>query len=129
MPRISGSGQRLQLFNRILGGLDRAHNGYIEIYLNIGWVGLTLLALIILAGYPNIIQAFRTDPETSRLKLAFFFIALIYNFTEATFKMMSPVWILFLWAVMAVPQTRSAVDSPKIPIRSSKRGTGAGGRA
>ncbi len=104
-------GERVKLFNRLLGGLNQAHNGYIEIYLNLGWVGLTLLGVIIVAGYRNIMRGLRTTPETSRLKLAFFFICLVYNFTEASFKMMSPVWILFLWAVM---------DTPKPAVRSRK---------
>ena len=96
-------GERMRLFYRLLGGLNQAHNGYIEIYLNLGWVGLILLGAIIVAGYRNIMKGLRSSPEISRLKLAFFFICLVYNFTEASFKMQSPVWILFLWAVMAVP--------------------------
>jgi exopolysaccharide production protein ExoQ len=97
-------GERLQIFNRLLGGLNQAHNGYIEIYLNLGWVGLVLLGAIIVAGYRNVMRALRTSPETGRLKLAFFLICLVYNFTEASFKMESPVWIFFLWAVIAVPK-------------------------
>lgn len=42
-----------------------------------------------------------------RLKLAFFTVCLVYNFTEATFKMMAPVWITFLWAAMATPAHRA----------------------
>jgi exopolysaccharide production protein ExoQ len=99
-------GERLLVFNRLLGGLNQAHNGYIEIYLNLGWVGLILLGAIIVTGYRNIMKGLRVSPETSRLKLAFFFICLVYNFTEASFKMMSPVWIFFLWAVMAAPEVR-----------------------
>ena len=102
-------GERLQVFNRLLGGLNQAHNGYIEIYLNIGWVGLILLGAIIVAGYRNIMKELRNSPETGRLKLAFFLICLVYNFTEASFKMMSPVWITFLWAVMAPPEPQSTV--------------------
>lgn len=96
-------GERMLLFTRLLGGLNQAHNGYIEIYLNLGWVGLILLSGIIVLGYRNIMKGLRSSPEISRLKLAFFFICLVYNFTEATFKMQAPVWILFLWAVMVVP--------------------------
>jgi exopolysaccharide production protein ExoQ len=107
-------GERMELFNRLLGGLNQAHNGYIEIYLNLGWVGLILLGAIIVAGYANIIKGLRISPETSRLKLAFFLICLVYNFTEASFKMQSPVWIFFLWAVMAAPKpvTRSRRPTP-----------------
>jgi exopolysaccharide production protein ExoQ len=111
-------GERLQLFNRLLGGLNQAHNGYIEIYLNLGWVGLVLLGAIIVTGYRNVMKGMRTSPETSRLKLAFFFICLVYNFTEASFKMQSPVWIFFLWAALAAPdasralKTRSRLPKP-----------------
>jgi exopolysaccharide production protein ExoQ len=99
-------GERVKLFNALLGGLNQAHNGYIEIYLNLGWVGLALLGAVIFAGYRNIMNGLRSSPEASRLKLAFFLICLIYNFTEASFKMMSPVWLMFLWAVIAAPRPR-----------------------
>jgi O-antigen ligase len=98
-------GERMELFDRLLGGLNQAHNGYIEIYLNLGWVGVALLGAIIAGGYRRIIKALRYDPGTSGLKLSFFFICLVYNFTEASFKMQSPVWIFFLWAVIAAPVT------------------------
>ena len=101
-------GQRVELFNRLLGGLNQAHNGYIEIYLNIGFVGLALLGIVIVAGYRNILREMRRDRLAGRLKVAFFVICLIYNFTEASFKMMSPVWFTFLWAVLLVPVPRRA---------------------
>jgi O-antigen ligase len=102
-------GQRLQNIARAVGaGLNQAHNGYIEIYLNIGYVGIILLGGIICTGYRNIMQGLRRDPDVSRLKLALFLIALVYNFTEAAFKMMSPVWMLFLLAAIAAPTSRLA---------------------
>ena len=107
-------GERLQVFNRLLGGLNQAHNGYIEIYLNIGWVGLILLGAIIIAGYRNIMKELRNSPETGRLKLAFFLICFVYNFTEASFKMTCPVWITFLWAVMAAPEPQSMVGPSRL---------------
>jgi exopolysaccharide production protein ExoQ len=100
-------GERIELFNRLLGGLNQAHNGYIEIYLNMGFCGLILLGWVIVAGYRNILQELRKDRMAARLKVAFFVICLIYNFTEASFKMMSPVWFTFLWSVIMVPYPRS----------------------
>jgi len=93
-------GERMALFVRLLGGLNQAHNGYIEIYLNLGWVGLTLLGAIVLGGYWKIIKLVRNNVESAGLRLAFFFICIVYNFTEASFKMQSPVWIFFLWSIM-----------------------------
>ena len=99
-------GDRLETFKRLgFAGLNQAHNGYIELYLNIGWVGLALLAIVIITGYRNIMKGFRyKNPEMTRLRLAYFFICLVYNFTEASFKMTSPVWIMFLWSIMATPK-------------------------
>jgi exopolysaccharide production protein ExoQ len=97
-------------------GINEAHNGYLEIYLNLGWVGLILLGLVIATGFRKVILAVRDDPATGKLRLAYAVLPLIYNFTEAVFKMMSPVWIFFLLAIMAVPKAGVAekmVESPR----------------
>jgi exopolysaccharide production protein ExoQ len=98
-------GRHLQDMALINGGnvLNQAHNGYIEVYLNLGWIGLALLGNIIGMGYKNIIAGFRSDTHSSILRIGYFVVALIYNFTEGSFKMMQPVWICFLLATMIVP--------------------------
>jgi len=37
------------------GKIQEAHNGYIEVYLNLGWIGLALLAWILWTGYRSAI--------------------------------------------------------------------------
>ncbi|HYI93648.1 MAG TPA: O-antigen ligase family protein [Bryobacteraceae bacterium] len=98
-------GQRLIDIIRINGGINQAHNGYIEVYLNLGAAGLAALAGIIVTGYRKIVAGFRLNPQLSMLRLAYFVIAIVYNFTEGSFKMMSSVWIGFLFANMALPET------------------------
>jgi O-antigen ligase len=85
----------------------QAHNGYLETYLTLGWVGVVLLAVVVIAGYRHVIDGFRRKSPASPLKLAFLFVALAYNFTEAAFKVMHPVWIAFLLAAIDVPPKRS----------------------
>ena len=103
-------GDRLKAIVRAIGaGLNQAHNGYLEIYLNIGWIGLAALLGVIIVGYRNVIKSLRAPPEMSGLKLAFFLICLVYNITEAAFKIMHPVWIAFLWATMDVPNPKQTV--------------------
>lgn len=94
-------------------GVNQAHNGYLEIYLNLGWLGVALLAGLLVTGYRRIILAVRRQTQAGSLRLAFFVITIAYNFTEAGFKMMSPVWILFLLSIAIVPET-SPVKRPKI---------------
>ena len=85
---------------------NQAHNGYLEIYLDLGWMGVTLLGLVMAWGYRGII---RTLPSSSvaRLKLALFVVAAIYNLTEHAFRELHPVWLLFLLAVIVIPEARS----------------------
>jgi O-antigen ligase len=109
-------GERMELFQRLLGGLNQAHNGYIEIYLNLGWIGLSLLGALILGGYLKVLKLVRNNVETAGLRLAFIFICLVYNFTEASFKMQSPVWIFFLWAIMGASYAFKTSNIRKKPL-------------
>jgi exopolysaccharide production protein ExoQ len=84
-------------------GIMEAHNGYLELYLNLGFGGIALLAVLIVSGYRNVLAAFRRDPHAGGLLLAFFTAVLIYNLTEAGFTLMTPTWIAFLLAVTFVP--------------------------
>jgi exopolysaccharide production protein ExoQ len=82
---------------------NQAHNGYLEVFLNLGWIGLLLLGAVIARGYRNVVDAVRLEPQTGGLRLAFFVAALLYNLTEAAFKVLHPVWIAFLLAIIAIP--------------------------
>lgn len=84
-------------------GIQEAHNGYIELYLNLGFAGLAFLAIAAAAGYRSAFALFRRDSHAGRLRLAFFAAGIIYSFTEAGFRMMSPIWIGFLFAITCVP--------------------------
>ena len=97
-------GERLQrVWSMTAKGIQEAHNGYLEMYLNLGWIGVGLLGVVILAGYRNALARFRNDPNAGRIALAYFAVGVIYSFTEAGFRMMGPVWVAFLLGVLAVP--------------------------
>jgi O-antigen ligase len=91
---------------------NEAHNGYLEVYLTLGWIGIALFAVFLIAGYRNIIAGFRRDPDIARLKLAFFVIVLIYNFTESAIRETNPIWIMLLLAIVAVPVVSFPVEVP-----------------
>jgi hypothetical protein len=69
-------------------------------------------------GYRNALNAYRSDPSSGSLRVAFLVIASIYNITEAAFKVMHPVWILFLFAATAVPQSQLQAHRQKESARA-----------
>jgi len=82
---------------------NQAHNGYIEMYVNLGLIGVGFLILLMVSGYWRIANAFRENVGLSTLRLALFMTAAVYNVTEATFKVMHPIWIVFLLVIAARP--------------------------
>jgi exopolysaccharide production protein ExoQ len=80
--------------------VTEAHNGYIEVFLNLGWVGVCLIANILVSGYARAIKGFRRNPSVGALMLAYIIASAAYSFTEAGFRMLDPVWIFLLLAVV-----------------------------
>jgi exopolysaccharide production protein ExoQ len=94
----------------IFHGINEAHNGYLEVYLNLGFIGVGLIALIFLRGYRNAVDAFRRDPTFGNLPLAYILTAAIYSITEAGFRMQDPIWFFLLLSVVA--RSAPAVSKP-----------------
>jgi exopolysaccharide production protein ExoQ len=80
-----------------------AHNGYIEVFLNLGWLGIVLFGIVLATGYRTVVSAFRRNAEEGKLRLAYFVVAVAYNFAESAFGSLNPVWIFFLLATFTVP--------------------------
>jgi exopolysaccharide production protein ExoQ len=92
--------------------LNQAHNGYIEVYLNLGWIGIALLGFVLVAAYLRIVNAVRWMTPVASLRLAFFIGVISQNFTEASFGMAAPVWMGFLMAAMAKPEVPPQSELP-----------------
>lgn len=107
-------GDRIRRIAAVAPNINQAHNGYLEIYLNLGWVGIILLFWIIVRGFRRVVASAQRDQTLSLLRVGFFVVALVYNFTEGAFKMMSPVWITFLLSVMPLPLRRRVTAKPSV---------------
>lgn len=112
-------GSRLQTMWHFEKGIQEAHDGYLEVYANLGLVGVTLLAGVIVSGYRNAFAVYRQHTDLGSIKIAFFVVGVVYSLTEAGFRMMSPVWIAFLLAVIYVPP--SLLQQKGVPL--TKRAT------
>lgn len=81
--------------------LNEAHNGYIEVYLNLGLIGLCLIAILLITGYVRAIRVFRkVDRSFGGLLVAYVVTGTIYCITEAGFRTMGPNWIFLLFAIV-----------------------------
>ncbi len=109
-------GDRLQKIWNVIPGVQEAHNGYLEVYLNLGWAGVGLLAVLIVSGYRNVIRSLKQHRDAASLMLAYFVTALIYSFSEVGFRMMLPVWIFFLMAITCAPEADAPEES--VPLRT-----------
>jgi len=83
---------------------NEAHNGYLETYLTLGLVGLSILIAMIFAVFWKIRRELLRDFEWGRCRLAFLVAILIYNWTEAAFKTLHPVWFVFYLIAMEYPK-------------------------
>jgi len=81
-------------------GIAEAHDGYLEIYINIGLVGIGLLAIMLGSGYRNAVMSYIANPPLGQLKIALFTAGLIYNLSEAGFRAMSPTWMVLVFATV-----------------------------
>lgn len=97
-------GSRLEnVWHMSVNGIQEAHNGYLEVYLNLGWIGLILLGWVVLSGYRRAIVTFMSAKHENRLRIAFLTAALVFSMTEAGFRMLSPIWFAFLLASASSP--------------------------
>ena len=95
-------GPRMQKVWDAIPGLhvSEAHNGYLELYLNLGAVGIGLVILVVVHGYRRCVAAFRIDPDLGGLMLAYVMTVPVYSYTEAGFRMLFFTWSFLLVAII-----------------------------
>ena len=91
-------------------GLNSAHNGYIEVYLNLGLTGLVLIGVLLFSGYQRATSAFLRNPEVGSIMLAFLAADAIYSITEAGYRILTPTWFSF---VLVLIGSRSIASSAR----------------
>ena len=127
-------GSRLDRVWQVAGHINEAHNGYIDIYLNLGGIGVALLVAFLLAGYRTIWKRMTSSSALATLSLAIWTILLFYNMTEAAFKS-GLLWIALLFGAIEVParageraqeiaaviQARPTKGLSRLPLQTASR--------
>jgi O-antigen ligase len=109
-------GDRIDRVANYIGykGIAEAHNGYLEIYINMGWLGLLFLGVMLAAGYRRILRGLPGEPVYGSLRLAFYSASLMYSLSEAGFRKLNLIWIALLIALIELPRAgqESAMRKP-----------------
>jgi exopolysaccharide production protein ExoQ len=87
---------------------NEAHNGYIEIYLDGGIIGLLLLAGVVLAAFRKIRLDLVQDFQWGRFEMGCLLVLLAHSWTEAGFRGLSFAFFVFFMIAMDYPKVRAA---------------------
>lgn len=87
---------------------NQAHNGYLETYLNLGWLGVVFLAVWIISAFRKARHSLLSEFDFGRFRMGLLAIVVVYNYTEATFKAVHLVWFAFYIIAIDYPQVSSS---------------------
>jgi O-antigen ligase len=113
--------------------LLQAHNGYLEVYLNLGMIGVALLGGVLWTGLrntrrrltaPDFAAAGPDERTYQTFGMAYVPAYLIYNVTEATFMGLNFLFIIFLLVAFDFPRTRMRLGFRDVrPLNSGLKDT------
>jgi O-antigen ligase len=91
---------------------NQGHNGYLDVYVELGLVGIMLLSGVIVTAFKDVVEQITTDFDYAKVRLVYLIIILLNNITESSFlRGTHSLWFLFLLFAINVPR-RSQSTSP-----------------
>ena len=97
-------GQRLQALQaKLWWAPNEAHNGYLETYLNLGLLGLFLFIGLLAVIYAKARAALFENFEIGRFRFSLLLAIVVYNWTEAAVKNISPMFFLLYIIALDYP--------------------------
>jgi exopolysaccharide production protein ExoQ len=94
-------GSRRDRIGHLAGQTTQAHNGYIEVYINLGIMGLIFMGGVLISTYRKLCASLNQYSSLVALAWGLSSITLFYNMTEAAFKA-SFMCLTFLWGTIVV---------------------------
>jgi len=107
-------GQRLEYFIRV-HQVNEAHNGYLEVYLELGIVGLFLFGVFLLGMFFRAKQSLLAGGAYGQLRLAMLAAFLSYNVTEAGYKATTLIFFTLLLVALQIPDRADASVAKPAP--------------
>jgi O-antigen ligase len=92
--------------------INQAHNGYLEVYLNLGLFGIGLVLTLLAAAYRKISSRFSADLSLGAFRFTFLIIVVLYNIAEASFTKLGPMW--FMAMLIMLERVPTAAEQPAV---------------
>ncbi|PYL63515.1 MAG: hypothetical protein DMF25_10445 [Verrucomicrobia bacterium] len=97
-----------------------AQNDYLDTYLNLGLIGLSILIGLLIATFWKMrLELFR-DFEWGRYRLGFFAAIVLHACTERTFGSGQPLWFVFYIIALDYPRSYLTIVDPSVGVAGSE---------
>ena len=101
---------------------NEAHNGYLEIYLTLGLIGLFIFIALFIATFWKTRRELFRNFEWGRYRLGFLVAVVLYNWTEAGFKTIAPISFVFYMIALDYPRPDLTSAQSFVSVRDQNRG-------
>jgi len=82
---------------------NEAHNGFVEIYLDLGIVGVIILGGIIVSGFRSKMKEVDENLTLMNFRWTLLIVSIMYNITESAFRPDLLIFFIFNLAIFQVP--------------------------
>jgi exopolysaccharide production protein ExoQ len=113
-------GERLERIREVIPFVGKAHNGYLQTYLDLGLIGLSILIGLITAAFWKIRAELFRNFEWGRYRLGLLAALVLMNWTEVVFDSFSPVWFAFYIIGIDYPRTDLTTAQPSVEVARSE---------
>jgi O-antigen ligase len=97
-----------------------SHNGYLDTYLDLGLIGLSILIGLLIATFWKIRPELFRNFEWGRYRLGFLAAVVLRGWTESTFTTASALWFVFHIIAMDYPLTHRTTARPSVRVARSE---------
>jgi exopolysaccharide production protein ExoQ len=97
------------------------HNGYIDVYVDLGVLGVVLIVLILGSAFSGALDDLQSHFELGRIRLTLLLAIILNNFTESSFlRGTHSLWFVFLLVAVNVPDSAQwfkpqTPETPELP--------------
>ena len=106
------------------GQIPNAHNGYLDLYLDGGIIGLTLLFAVLIVSGVRLSNFPRVSKELyyfQRIRFSVLIIAIVYNLSETAYARVSLIWFTTLLMIVDFRFAERVVQPKRAKLKSSWR--------